>query len=48
MVTLPLPAMAEKARRTSRRKPRMEEALRKPMNASVRYCGQGASPCMSI
>ncbi len=41
VVTLPPPAIAENARRMSRRKPRMLLALMKPMNASVRYCRAG-------
>ena len=43
VVELLPPAIAENARRMSRRKPRMLLALMKPMNASVRYCEEGVS-----
>ena len=43
VVELPPPAIAENARRMSRKNPRMLLALMKPMNASVRYCKKGSS-----
>ena len=43
VVELLPPAIAENARRMSRKKPRMLLALMKPMKASVRYCEKGAS-----